>query len=784
MICLDGMGAFTHVSLRHKPAIDHAPRIFAGVHARRAGSRGVARVVEGPVPLDYGYADHRTTDLERLYGLPRFSRISFEQRFPFAEVSLEDDDVPLAVRLTAFNPFVPNDADASSLPVAGLEYRFTNTTTDRIDVVFSFHAKNFMKIRSDGQRVEPVASGFLLHQDGRAEAPWEEGGFSVRSSDPETRVDCQWFRGDWFDEGTVLWRRIATGDVRAHTPYTDGDRPSPGASLYVPFSLAPGEERTVRVQLAWYVPRSDLREGQPPTEANIPISERSRETHYVPWYAVRFTSLRDVSDYFFQHHDELREKSARFSSALHRSTLPAEVREAVTSNLSILKSTTVLRQHDGRFWAWEGSADMMGSCHGTCQHVWNYAQAMAHLFPALERGIRETEHDVCMNDRGHQEFRTPLPIRTPGHTFHAAADGQLGGVIKVYREWRISGSRDWLARIWPQVRRSLDFAIETWDPRRTGALEEPQHNTYDIEFWGPNGMLTSFYASALEAAVRMGSALGDKVEGYADLRDKAVKRLEGELFDGEYFIQSGDRPRASPAAASGRARVSPEASALFEREGPKYQYGAGCLSDGVLGFWIAQSAGLPEIVDRKKIESHLVSVYRHNFRADLTGHANPQRPRYALPPEAGLLLCTWPKGGALTLPFPYSDEVWTGIEYQVACHLISYGHVEQGLSIVRAARLRYDGRYRNPFDEYECGRWYARALASYGLLAAFSGARYDAVERVLYLHPKLPGDFEAFLCTATGYGTVGVRNGKPFLEITEGEISAERIDYTAYAPPS
>jgi hypothetical protein len=201
----------------------------------------------------------------------------------------------------------------------------------------------------------------------------------------------------------------------------------------------------------------------------------------------------------------------------------------------------------------------------------------------------------------------------------------------------------------------------------------------------------------------------------------------------------------------------------------------------VLGFWIAQSAGLPEIIDRRKIESHLLAVFRHNFRPNLSGHANPQRPRYALPPEGGLLLCSWPKGGALTLPFPYSDEVWTGIEYQVACHLISFGHTSEGLAIVRAARSRYDGRHRNPFDEYECGRWYARALASYGLLAALSGARYDAVDRVVYLRPRVAGDWESFLCTATGYGTVGVRNGQPFLDVQEGEIPAQRIDY---GPPA
>jgi hypothetical protein len=171
----------------------------------------------------------------------------------------------------------------------------------------------------------------------------------------------------------------------------------------------------------------------------------------------------------------------------------------------------------------------------------------------------------------------------------------------------------------------------------------------------------------------------------------------------------------------------------------------------------------------------LLSIHKYNLKHDLSEHANPQRPTYAAGDEGGLLLCTWPKGGALTLPFVYSNEVWTGIEYQVASHLMMAGHAEEGLEIVRVARDRYDGRVRNPFDEYECGHWYARAMASYGLLQGMTGARYDAVDKTLTLKPCQPGDFRAFLCTATGYGTAGVKNGEPFLEVKHGTIPYERI---------
>jgi hypothetical protein len=190
---------------------------------------------------------------------------------------------------------------------------------------------------------------------------------------------------------------------------------------------------------------------------------------------------------------------------------------------------------------------------------------------------------------------------------------------------------------------------------------------------------------------------------------------------------------------------------------------------------MANLYGLADVMDGQKIASHLASVHKYNLKKDLSEHSNPQRPTYALGNEGGLLLCSWPKGGKPSLPFVYSDEVWTGIEYQVASHLILKGMVSEGLEIVGTCRDRYDGRIRNPFNEYECGHWYARAMASYALLLSLSGARYDAVEQILYVTPKIKGDFRSFLSTATGYGTVGVKDGKAFLDVKEGKIPVKEI---------
>ena len=619
----------------------------------------------------------------------------------------------------------------------------------------------------------------MLWSAGPQERGWEEGAFTATVDDPAVKVNHAWFRGGWFDPLTMAWKEIAAGKTSEQPPVTEAGA-APGATLFVPFTLAPRASKTIALRLAWYVGQTDLRIGKPAEKSAEAASERGA---YKPWYAGKFANISEVTDYWRNRYPVLRESSARFRGCFHNSTIPTEVMDAVASNLTILKSPTVMRQTDGRLWGWEGCNDDRGCCHGSCTHVWNYAQAIPHLFPALERSLRETEFGPSQDERGHQQFRSALPIRPVAHDFHAASDGQLGGIMKVYREWRISGDTEWLRRLWPKVQTSLNYCIESWDPGHKGWLEEPHHNTYDIEFWGPDGMCTSFYLGALQAAVLMGRALGGELPLYAELLESGRRRMETELYDGEYFFQKVEwknlRAKNPIEVKSMVGDYTPEARTLLEAEGPKYQYGRGCLADGVLGAWLALVCGVGQVADVQKVASHLKAVHKYNLKLDLSAHPNPQRPSYACGAEGGLLLCTWPKGGELSLPFVYSNEVWTGIEYQVASHLMLMGQVDAGLEIVRAARDRYDGRVRNPFNEYECGHWYARAMSSYALLQGLSGARYDAVEKVLYLSPSLKGNFRCFFATASGYGTVGVKNGKPFYESAAGELEIIQIKYTA-----
>jgi len=777
MFCLEGTGTISHLSIRNNPEIFITPKLFAAIAVK--GDPGSARVLEGPIPgwkkfsiHTGGHGDYGTT-----WGLARFREAEFLGRFPFAEIKLKDQQLPLGVKITGWSPFIPTDANNSSLPLGALEYTFTNTGTKAKEYVFSFNSAT----RRNFSQVLPMNKGFILSQD-TAKEPDQKGDLAFFTDDAAAVVDYCWFRGGYYDPLMMTWNHVRNAEVRSAEPQPNAS----GASFSVPFTLKPGEEKTIRLFITWYVPDTKLRFGEKFTDASDStvrdVSVDLPSVYHKPWYTSQFANIGEVSAYWLQHYSELKKNSILFRDAFYRSTLPPEVTEAVAANLSILKSPTVLRQYDGRLWGWEGCEDDEGSCPGSCTHVWNYAQAIPHLFPSLERGLRQTEFFENQNAAGHQQFRAALPIRPQAHDFYAAADGQLGGVMKVYRDWRIFGDSLWLRSLYPRIKTSLDYCIRTWDPRHRGTLEEPHHNTYDIEFWGPEGMTTSFYLGALEAMIKMGEYLGEDISAYRELYVKGKQFMEQDLFNGQYFIQKiqwTGLNASDPIAASSHSihgGYSPEAVELLKKEGPKYQYGKGCLSDGVIGDWMARVCGLPGPLDSAKVKSHLLSVSKYNLKKDLSSYSNPQRPGYALGNEGGLVLCTWPMGGQLSLPFVFSNEVWTGIEYQVASHLIFEGRVNEGLDIVRTCRNRYDGRVRNPFDEYECGHWYARAMSSYALIESLTGVKYDAVDQILYVNSKV-GNFISFLSTDTGFGNVIYHNGKARLDVKYGTIPIREIHY-------
>jgi uncharacterized protein (DUF608 family) len=800
-MCLNGYGGLQDFSIWNHPSTTALPEGFASSKAAFAilhirGVSPVTKLIEGPLPAlkiyDQGLQGqgyHRAG----FEGFPRFEKCVFQGEYPFGEAKLSDSSVPLQVTVTGWNPFIPLDDKNSGIPCAILEYTFHNTSARNVDYEFSYHLSHLAPgcsgDESASRNTVVPERGVFLHN---TEKPNSEGFGSacLTAIGDKPRIKGMWLRSPgWeFDSLSALWREVSTGNFTANegsnTIDTGGRN---GGSILLEGALGPGKSRTHTVLITWHFPNCYLQAGGiTASEAKGADGCRSLPEGTPPLWRPYYTSIwKDASEvalYVSEQYASLRGRTVAFKEALFSSTLPPYVLDAVSSNLGILKSPTVLRLENGDLWGWEGCFPNAGCCHGSCTHVWNYAQAFPNLYPQLERTLRELELGRSMDENGHVTFRSALPEGPVKHDFHAASDGQLGGIMKVFRDWQTSGDRDWLKKMYPLAKRSLDYCIRTWDPDHKGGLFEPHHNTYDIEFWGPDGMCTSIYLGALSALMQMARAVGQSSDAdfYDDLSHRCARFMEEQLFNGEYFQQKVQYLELrNTTFATMVAQVdehSSEMQKLLKREGPKYQYGSGCLLDGVIGAWMARSYGIETPLAREKVRTALQSIFKNNFKTDLSQHANAQRPGYAMGHEPGLLLCTWPHGGKPTLPFVYSDEVWTGIEYQVASHLIAEGFVKEGLAIVKAARSRYDGRIRNPWNEYECGNYYARAMASYALLGALSGFRYSAAQRTLWFAPQLSvRPFKTFFSTASGFGSIVLEARSLRVQVLEGELQLEKL---------
>ncbi|MFC5401646.1 GH116 family glycosyl hydrolase [Cohnella soli] len=323
------------------------------------------------------------------------------------------------------------------------------------------------------------------------------------------------------------------------------------------------------------------------------------------------------------------EDTLAFKEALFSSTVPEVVKEAVSANLSVLKSPTVLRLTDGSLYGFEGCIEDVGCCEGSCTHVWNYAYAVPFLFPRLERSMRDLDFKYNQRDDGKMAFRLMLPIGRERMDC-VCADGQFGGVIKAYRDWKISGDTEWLKSVWPAIKRSISYAWsdsneDRWDPGKTGVLTGRQHHTLDMELFGPNSWLNGFYLAALKAGAEMADYLGEgeTSEEFESIFRKGKKWVDEYLFNGEYYVQQVDLTDKSLLEQFDEDTCN----TFWNKElgEIKYQIAGGCAIDQVLAQWHANLCGIGEVFDREQTRSALGALYRHNFKASMRGEANTWR---------------------------------------------------------------------------------------------------------------------------------------------------------------
>ena len=787
MVSLGGWGQLRDWEIMNRPCKGGKnPQAFFTLACRRSGKparhqdRGNAttvRVLQGPVGGTYG-GDGHTISREAGEGLPHFREVSFTGRFPMATVELSDPAVPVAVTLEAFNPFIPLNEKDSGIPAAILVYRLKNVSRDELELFVCGNLTNTVgdKTAAAGRANEERRSGgltglFLTNRSIDPDAP-EHGSLVLAALAGDAAVLPHWEVAHRSVQLAKFWDMMHSFEgfpPRLET--AESDTGTVGVSLH----LGAGQETAVPFVVGWHFPNFEHWNKEPADGAAGCCGEggacsaaargKTWKNHYVSVWGDAW----EAAVYTAENLERLDSETRLFCEKLFSSTVPSYVLDAVSSQISVLKTPTCLRLQDGTFYGFEGCNNTSGCCEGSCTHVWNYAQALPYLFPGLQRSIAEAHFANSMMEDGFVQFRMPLPLGTRAEpTFHPAADGQMGCVMQIYREWLISGDRDWLEKVWPDTKGMLEFAWKYWDADRDGVMEGMQHNTYDIEFHGPNTMTGSLYLGALRAGEELAREMGEEelAREYRELFEKGAGWTDSHLFNGEYYEQEVREGMEEPWPENLRQMALRRGRDDRFSEWPRWQYGKGCISDQLIGQWYARMLHLGDLYDPAHMRTALESVFRYNWREDLTDHANFLR-IYAVDGEAGLLVGTWPKGGRPGYGFYFSDEVWCGIEYQVAAHMIYEGMIEEGLSMVRGLRERFRGDRRNPWDEFECGHHYARSMASYSLLLALSGFRYVASEGRIGIDPKVfAEDFRCFFSVGSAWGVIGQKQEGRGLELT------------------
>jgi len=775
-VSIGSRGELRDWEIFNKPGKNHSlPNTFFSIWAKEEGQKPVVKVLESklnpPHNLSHGY--HPITAA----GLPRVNKSTLVGEYPFATVTFEDNDLPVQVKLEAYTPLVPLNEKDSGIPGAILTYRIKNTSEKQVNAsiagsIFNpiggveYDRFSNLDLRNSGQNLNEFKtdkdfSGLLLHSQKYAPTDLQYGNISLTTTNKNHTYKRAWLRGAWFDFLQEFWDDFSENgtltDLGYTTPSEDGK--SDTGSLSVNETLLPGETKEMKFFLSWYFPNRLNGWSE-----HHRVKEEGRET-IQNYYTNHFDSSWSVASYLINEQDRLESETRTFQNALYSSSLPNYVIDAVASNISALRSTTCFWLKDGSFLGYEGCFDDWGCCDGTCTHVWNYAQTIAFLFPSLEQNMRRTEFLEETNPEGKMDFRAVRMFDSEwlwrGQTAPAAADGQMGTIMRVYREWKLTGDTEFLKQLWPKVKEALKYGLLHWDTDGDLVFDGEQHNTYDIEFYGPNPLTGVFFLGALRAAEEMASYLGesDTEKMYKEVFEKSRKQLDKLLWNGEYYIQL-----------------------LEDVNKYKYQHGKGCLSDQLLGQQLAHLFGLGYLLPEEHVKKAVYSIYKYNFKEDFSNHSNCQR-TYVLNDEKGLLLCSWPDGGRPKLPFVYSDEVWTGIEYQVATHLIYEGFIEEGLTVVKAVRDRHDGVRRNPWNEVECGNHYARSMSSWGLIVALSDFQFDMARNQMSFNPRINEEnFSAFWSTGKAWGTFQQKKNKstgelePTINVLYGDASGIKVN--------
>ncbi len=706
-------------------AIDLPDSFFAIRVATKQGDKRVIRALQ-TVPVG---------------AFPAMEKLTFNGEYPFAWYNFQDRDLPVQVQMRVFNPLIPLDTKNSSIPCAIFNISVMNNNEQAVVVSLLAAQQNAVGLSGTktiqhtksldyGGNINTViqkGNTTKLHMTSNNSAAGDMTLIAlpaVINNKPAAgeNFNSITYQARW-DNTEQLYTSFAkngklAGNSQAGPSATNETINGALADTVI---IKPGKKITVTFILTWYFPQGRDGQGKWGATGN--------------YYCNLWSNALDVADYLVANINRLSNQTMLYHDSLYQSNLPHWLLDRISSQIVVLRSKTCFWNKNGYFGGWEGCCPGNGCCYGNCNHVWQYAQEHARLFPEIARIMRDESF-------GYERKDGSLPMRHPdGGT---AFDGQCGEILSAYREYLCSTNRKWLDKIWPRVEKAMNFTIKHWDNDEDGVLAGPQHNTLDAELTGSSSWLGSLYLAALQASAKMADIehKPQLAKHYRKIWATGAKKQNETLWNGQYYYQlTGNKPRRD--------------------------YGNGCAIDQVLGEWWARQVNVQTAYPDRRVKKALQSLFKYNFKADF--HGIKQVPRkFVDDNDAGMQMITWPLGKRPKNHTLYADEVMSGFEYSAAATMIQYGLLRDAFVVLKAAHDRYDGRLRtgldsrptaswgysgNPFGDDECGKFYARPMSIWSVLLACQGFIYDGPAGIIGFAPIWrPQNHRSFFTGAQGWG--------------------------------
>lgn len=446
---------------------------FFSIWARKDGEEPVAKVLESrltpPFSKSVGFSS------SEFAGLPRLDSSVMKGEYPFVQVDFTDKSLPVSVSMEAFTPFIPLNADDSGIPGAIIRYRVANNSEKRVNVTIAgsmpnvivfenlndFDGSNILRENNNEFKEEGSLKGLYFTGPNLSPDHLKNGNMALMTVGQNVTYKTKWLEGSWLDGIMDFWDDFRDDGKLTPVSEFNGFKANfhfeyllKVGSLGICNMLEPGQEAVFEFILSWYFPNRV--KGWAGTPCKCCREYDRIEKNY---YSRLFTNAWDAGKYLAENMTRLEQASRDFHRALFSSSLPWYVIDAIASNITVFRSNTCFRIQDGTLLGWEGCLDKRGSCEGSCTHVWNYAQTMAFLFPELEHTMRRVEFGIETGEDGNMAFRSWQVLGHEKWNYLPAADGQMGTIVRLYRDWKYSGNDQLIGLLWDKARKALDFAV-------------------------------------------------------------------------------------------------------------------------------------------------------------------------------------------------------------------------------------------------------------------------------------------------------------------------------------